>query len=284
MVRRGVSGITGLPNDQIGQAKSKLLAGVVDFWISYCMTRSNKDAYGATRKLSDADFERAVNQSLSTLEHLCATYDGGYTAIAALMAVEIRKIVSDNAGAAKLRGGKKFPTSAETHKPSVISARHDLVGARVGGEKPSVMFVPSYAMPDGGHIPVKYVDFRIWWHREPIYRASSAIPGKTPKGLIPVNDSDATPFAKRRTLTRMQLVDMVRNKVGAHTEPDLPELIDDLESGVDFAAFSMVSNGKELSTLDGTLPVQTGPLQAGIRQIAHEILVAYGRLPKELTA
>jgi hypothetical protein len=69
---------------------------------------------------------------------------------------------------------------------------------------------------------------------------------------------------------------MMRNKLASHLDEDMPELLAELETPGAFAADVVMSTPDgELSTTDGTLPVRVGPLAAMIRQITHELIVAY---------
>jgi hypothetical protein len=118
--------------------------------------------------------------------------------------------------------------------------------------------------------------FRVWWNRDIIYQASAAEPG-TPPGLIPVNDTPVVPYEKREKVTRMQLVHLLRNKMAAHQPSEIPELLEELQSSNSWAAFGCDTPDGHLSTLDGSLTVAVGPLPAMMRQITHELLIAYGR-------
>jgi hypothetical protein len=69
---------------------------------------------------------------------------------------------------------------------------------------------------------------------------------------------------------------MVRNKLGAHLDRELPEDLDNLQRPNIFGCGIEVNNGEtKLSTSDGSLPMTVGPLAAMVRQIAHEVLQAF---------
>jgi hypothetical protein len=75
----------------------------------------------------------------------------------------------------------------------------------------------------------------------------------------------------------MRLVDLLRNKMAAHQTDEMPQLLDDLQSSNTWGAFACTTPEGTLSTDDGSLTVKVGPLPAMMRQITHELLLAYGR-------
>jgi hypothetical protein len=89
---------------------------------------------------------------------------------------------------------------------------------------------------------------------------------------------DGSSAKPRRTLTRREFIDDMRNRLGAHSDTELPELLDELQRHTSWGTsdISTVFNGAKLSVSDGTLPVLAGPSSAMIRRIAAEVLDAYG--------
>jgi hypothetical protein len=229
------------------------------------------------RKLGEDELRKMVETNLDTLQQLVRVYDAGYSIIAFAMATEIQKILGENAWTVKLRGRLRFGSTVPDQGRSQLNAFHPLVGARVGGVDPEVTYLPTFMMPDREGQPVRALEFRIWWNREVVYRASAAVPGTLPRGAIPVNDTPVHPFDDRTSLTRRQVIGMLRDKLGAHQDDELPSVLDDLQDGLDIGFGVRMPDGSERNTFDGSLKIAVPPLPAMVRQIAHEVLVAYGR-------
>ena len=225
------------------------------------------------RQLTEGELLASFNQGLDTLQHLASTYDGGYAPIVFLMATEVNKILTENGAATKLRGMRLFQTPIDDHDETVLSALHKLTIMQMGGEPPSLSFQPIFYSPG---LPLKDVDFRTWWQRDMIYRASAAGPGGPP-GLIPIIDSLIVPYDKRERTSRMRLVNLLRNTLGAHQTSEMPTLLDDLQETRNWGCAIIQTPDGVFSTEDGSLPVLVSPLAAMMRQITHELLVAYGR-------
>ena len=137
-------------------------------------TSRKKKPKNAGRQLTETDLLASFNQSLDTLQHLATTYNGGYAPIAFLMATEVNKILTENGAATKLRGMRVFRTPVDDHDQNVLSSLHKLTIMRMGDEPPSVSFLPLFYLPGR---PLQNVEFKTWWHRDVIYRASAAQPG-----------------------------------------------------------------------------------------------------------
>lgn len=227
-----------------------------------------------TRQLSDSELLLSFEQGLDTLAHLAKTYDQGYAPIAFVMATEVQKILTENAAATKLRASRIFMSPEAHHTPNTLSALHLLTGAHLNGNPPTLTFVPQFFMPEG--LPLRSMIFREWWNKDVIYRASAA-PAGTPAGMIPVNGSPTVPYNKRETITRMGLVNLLRNKLGAHQTKEMPELLDQLEEAKNWGSFSVQTFDGVFSTEDGSLKIEVSPMPAMMRQICHELLVAYDR-------
>lgn len=241
------------------------------------MARSKSYAKFVHRKLSVDELLKLSGQSLDTLSQLVAVYDQGYTPIVFQIAVEVQKILCEGGLAVRLRGERKFLSSANDVDDGNLMPRYPLVAGRAGGTPPVLKYVPSFLSPDKGAEKSRSLVFRDWWDREAIYRASAAEPG-SPPGMIPVNDTPTVPFTKRETLTRRETIGMIRDKLGAHQDDELPTVLDDLQSGLNYISIVLESSdGSELRTDDGTLPITVPPIAAMVRQIAHEVLVAYDR-------
>jgi len=235
---------------------------------------SRKKRATNVRQLSDSDLLNSFGQSLDTLAHLANIYDGGFAPISLAMATEVRKILTENVAATRLRGAMSFTTPLGVDDPRNLSSMNKLTIARLGGNPPALTFLPQFYMPQPEQLVA--LPFRDWWNKDVIYRASSA-PKGTPAGMIPVNGSPTVPFDKREKITRMGLVNLLRNNLGAHQTAEMPELIDVLEEARSWGNFAMGTPDGMLSTDDGSLKALVTPMSAMMRQISHELLVAYGR-------
>jgi hypothetical protein len=76
--------------------------------------------------------------------------------------------------------------------------------------------------------------------------------------MIPLRVEDQVPFNKRATLVRERFVGMMRNKLGAHLDTEIPEMLDELQRSHLFGGDiqTQAPDGRFLSSLDGTLPVK----------------------------
>jgi hypothetical protein len=237
------------------------------------MNGSRHKKGGRRRALSDAELLARAGQSLDILVGLAASYDGGAPIMSLPMATEVHKLMTAGGIAStKLRGTRTFP-ARRAIDPRVISSTVTLVSVRQTAEPPAIEFVPAFMQRP----PDRHLAFRQWWRQDLIYCASAAKPGVGP-GVIPVRSEDQVPFEEREKLTREALVSKVRNSVGAHTDEEMPAVLDDLEKAWAFGVhFGQHTPNGMLSTAEGTLPVTIGPLPAMLRQIAEEVLVGYER-------
>jgi hypothetical protein len=77
--------------------------------------------------------------------------------------------------------------------------------------------------------------------------------------------------------TSGNFVEMTRNKFGAHLDPETPEMLDNLQRTVSLGiVFAVNLGGTVFNTADDSLRTVIGPAAAMMRQIAHELLSAYG--------
>ena len=235
----------------------------------------HKAAKFDARKLSENELLALFDQSLSALVHLASIYDGGFHPIALQMATEVHKLLTQDGPATRLRGLRQFTTVDMGDQTKMLNAMHKLVGSRIGGQPLRLDFIADFQMA-GPNDPAEVLSFRDWWNRDVIYRASAALPG-SPPGMIPVNDTPSVPFNKRETINRRDFVALLRNKLGAHQDGDLPILLDQLEEARSWGEFVCDTPEGSLSTEDGTLATGATIMAAMMRQIAHEVLIAYGR-------
>ncbi|WP_150131369.1 hypothetical protein [Caulobacter mirabilis] len=231
------------------------------------------------RKLSEDQLLERFSEHLQNLREICKIYDGGYAPIAFLMATETSKILTENAAATRLRALYRFDTVDYEHSESVLSPLNKLVIARVSSSPPQVTFMPAF-QGGLGKDDIKGLAFRDWWERDIIYRAGAASPG-VDQSLIPLRPENIVPFDKRERLTRQKLISLLRNAMGAHSDAEMPEVLDDLQSSNSFGGSfgAQMPDGRIVGTHDGTMTVKIGPLPAMMRQIAHELLEAYDRAP-----
>lgn len=219
--------------------------------------------------LSDARLAEHLDASLLTLKTLCAAYDAGSYFVAFSMTNEVRKILVENPYFVRIRGEKKFRTARpffgegtevlkdQRGRPFIIEGNvmpeNRLIAMRSG--QGSVLFIPTSLDEHQG----PQLSFRDWWNRDVIYR----------------DGSSASP---RRQLTRREFIDDMRNRLGSHSDTELPELLDELQRHTSWGTTDIgaVFNGQQLSISKGTLPVLAGPSSAMIRRISEEVLDAYG--------
>ena len=214
------------------------------------------------RKLSMDELANLSNQNLDTLAILARVYDDGYRPIIFTMATEIQKLLTENSSSVKLRGTKLFSSPDKPHDSRNLAPLYKLATIRVKSPPPILLFEPSYFSPDLPS-PVA-MTFRDWWNRDLIYVAG-AISGELT-------------YARRQSLTRLRLVSLIRNKLGAHQAPEMPVLLDELETAWNWLGFDVSTPEGIVSTHDGSLPIVVGPIAAMMRQICHEVLEAYGRI------
>lgn len=229
---------------------------------------------GARRQLQDHELIDQFASGLDRLNKLCAAYDRGQSDMALYMSIEISKLLVENRAAIKMRARRTFTTPSEDIGPDIINATNKLTFMRLGGEPPSVSFMPFLNETPS---PPKSLQFRDWWNKDLIYLGSTALPGTDPS-MLPVNDSPRRSYAEREKLSRRRFIEIIRNTLAAHQSSELPEIIDILCSGRDWGVISLQTDQGMLSVRDGTLKVGTAVFEAMLRQISHEVLEAYSDL------
>jgi hypothetical protein len=226
-----------------------------------------------TRRMTDKELAQHARHNLETIRELCILYDGGSQYIAFTLATEIQKFLTAGSNV-RLRGSKRFPTLQGDYTDRNLLTEHRLISFRVyPGEPPSVECRPAF--PDTP-LPVKLLKFREWWDRDVIFRASAAPPGWKNPTTVPLQKTEQVPYHERNRLTRRTFVEQTRNKFGAHLDREIPELLDQLQRNESLGMVLAVNiNDSVFNTADGTLVMRVGPAAAMMRQIAHEVLVAY---------
>jgi hypothetical protein len=237
------------------------------------MSRSGGDR---TRRMTDEEVAEHARQNLQTIRDLSALYDKGSHYIAFTLATEVHKFLTTSRNV-RLRGSKRFPRLQDDYTERNLLNEHKLISFRVYSGSSSV---PSSlecrpAFPDSP-FTIKPLKFREWWDRDVIFRASAAPLGWKNPITVPVQEVDQVPYHERRRLTRRTFVEQTRNKFGAHLDEEIPELLDELQRKESFGIILAVNiNGTIFNTADGSLHMRVGPAAAMMRQIAHELLVAY---------
>ncbi len=232
------------------------------------------------KKMSDAELLKHLRENLETIHDLCRIYDNGRHYIAFILATEVRKVLVDNPAGTRWRGEREFPTPKNAYRHTNLLAEFPLVhmDARIRsegrpGEIPTanVCFQPAAVEPIKG---IEWMPFRNWWNKENVFRASAA-PKGSPAHLIPTDQAKQVPRHKRDTMTRRTFVDLMRNKLGAHIDSEIPEELDGLQKAFHFGMDLIVAYpGGELSLHGSTVTIEVGPAAAMMREIAHEVLWA----------
>ncbi|MGD9980395.1 MAG: hypothetical protein AB7H66_06550 [Hyphomonadaceae bacterium] len=225
-----------------------------------------------TKRLSEAQLEERISESLQVLSGMCKIYDEGNRAMAFGMSTEMLKILTDGGVSTRVRGSLRFPTVAFETSDRNLMPEIKLVGLRVGGDPVQAEFFP---VDIDAPRPPQFLKFRDWWRGDVIYRAGAAKPDAA-RGMIPLLADNQVPYELRRKLVRQELVETMRNKIGAHTDAELPEVLFELERENPFGIGAEIATPSGLlSTYDGSLSLRRGPLAALTRRIAAEVLAAY---------
>ena len=226
----------------------------------------------ASRKMNENELLKMFDQSLELLSQMAKIYDAGTHQVALSMATEVHKILTDGGAAIRLRGSKTFTTIDFGDETRMINAMHKLAGVILDKDQTKIDFVADFQMGDESTVTLP---FRDWWNKDIIYRASAAIPGGHP-GMLPLNGTPFVPFQERETINRRDFVALLRNTRGAHQDGDMPLLLDELEQTYSWGQFIVQTPNGIKSTEDGTLKVGATIMTAMMRQIVHELLIAYG--------
>lgn len=231
--------------------------------------------HGPTVRLSEVRITEHLLQGVDTLRRLGRVYDDGHSAIAFTMASEISRVLTSNGVATRLRGTKRFTTISRELDDSNLVDDNKLVSAMIhSGDECFVEFQPAFASPNGGPYGVREVDFRTWWNRDVIFRGGVAVPDS--HGMIPLDSSLHLPSDKRIVVTRRTFIEQMRNKLGAHLDEEIPEVLDHLLRATSFGGILAVQTPQGmLSTQDGSLKMRISPAAAMMRQICEELIRAY---------
>ncbi len=226
-----------------------------------------------TIRLTQPEIQEHIEAGLENLRDLCRIYDEGRPYVSFSMATEVKRILDSNSYTRRVRGVKNFPTPRGRNDKGNLVVEAKLIVVRFGDNPPVADFLPKYQRD---RVEPVLLTFREWWNRDIIHRASAAPPG-TPPDMIPLRLEQQIPYDKRKTLVRRIFVAMMRDKLGAHLDDEIPETLDVLQKSHSFGvSLAVTTPAGEFDTFDGTLPVRTGPAAAMMRQISQEVMVAYG--------
>jgi hypothetical protein len=223
-------------------------------------------------QLTDNEIRQHILEGLRNLEALCRDYDGGRPYVAFAMATEVHRILIANNLAKELTEQRVFRTQVGTGDENLMPETKLIWGEiKFNGIYPEQIeelyakFVPVL----GREKHATHVAFDVWWAGDTIFR----------EGASWTQDGQPKP---RFTLTRKELVKMMRDKLGAHLDTAIPEELDHLQRALSFGAdLGFVIPRKdqdriyEVSIANGLLPVIVSPGAAMMRQIAFEVLEAY---------
>lgn len=235
------------------------------------MARHSQFAH--SRPLAPHELLAHLRSSIETIRQLAKIFDQGHPPAAFLIATEIMKVLVENSAAVRARGKIIFLSWATEENDDNILPQNSLIYMSAKTDPPDARYEPNFLTNDRPHD----LNFREWWSRETIWRAGAAPPGMR-NDMFPVNGSPSVPFAQRERLTRMSFTKLVRDKLGAHVEKDMPHLLDELQSSRGWGVNVVLQTPQgPLRTADGSLPITVTPAAAIMRQIAHEVLISYDR-------
>ncbi|WP_156387529.1 hypothetical protein [Methylobacterium sp. Leaf399] len=236
---------------------------------------ATREVAGKSVRLSAEAINGHINEGLTTLQQLCEIYDNGRPYIAFSMATEIARILTDNSFSARLRAQQKFTTTPVDIVSENLCSQNKLIVMSIDNRGSAVDFIPQIMYNNYEPKELKFAD---WWNRDAIWVAGAAKPG-LPMDMVPLDPKEQVPFSQRRRLVRRELVLMMRNKLGAHLDAELPEILDELQRVEIFGMGASITTPMgTFNTWDGTLPIRVGPSAAMVRQIGYEVLKAYGRI------
>ncbi len=242
-----------------------------------CLMARNKNVFGETRPIEAAEAIEILFTNIENLRSLCDSFDQGKVSFSGLIALQVHKILCEGM-ATKIRRKITFPTSRWDSPENNMMPYAPLIGLELAGNPLCAKFLPKFMMGDDKSDLLKndILPFQEWWTSDVIYRAGPAKPGSDPR-MIPLKIEDQVPYRKRKKITRLNLITMVRQKLGAHTENEYPILMDELNSsaymGID--AESVEQDGSLKSISNGQIKVIMSPLEGSVRQIAEETLVGF---------
>lgn len=250
------------------------------------MGRSNRNSAGRRhRSRENREVVDAVRGTLLTLRSLCDSYDSGNFSAARTIAVEIHRLVVGELAKLPFLRKLQFLSSSLEDSPHNLAKQCLMSFIRVGncreGEAVGeISFIPFCS--DTSHPALHSAYFRSfpkWWNAVVIRD------GAGPNGLIPLNVADQTPFNERAHATRREVIEVVRNKLGAHFDGTVSEYLHFIEENpIMFVELGLEIEGQEFTT--GQHPEKfrysNTLAHATCRQIAWEILASESELMRYL--
>lgn len=234
---------------------------------------SRREKIEPRRKRSQDD---AITHGRGTIEEiraLCAVYDGGNFLASRTLATLIARLAQDELRLARMQGSTKLVSYARSISGENLMPQWRLIFVQIGGVKKSgatpITFLPNSSEPPSPLVKSQLL-FRQWWN-DPVYIESAGGSGC----LIPVNDTPVIPFAKRKRLTRLSLINRLRNEVGAHFDGNESEDYAFTTTWNRCVSFGIVDdNGEEKNSDDHpeAFHFRNTFADAMVRCIAQEIL------------
>lgn len=208
------------------------------------------------RPLGKPELRQRFFDTLKNIKSMCDIYDQGNFEIYASMTTELSKLFMEGDGKL-IRNEFFYLTSKRKVHAKHLTPQHPLVYVRsqtnVDGTG-SITHAHVLSNPQPNNI--EEVKFNEWWEKEIVFLDSP------PRSGV------------REKLTRQQVIKLVRNKIGAHTDKEIPLVLDrlfDRRSWGNVIA-SQIQVGEDLETAMQRDNVINAPIHAMVRQICAEVL------------
>ena len=228
------------------------------------------------RTLHDSELEKRFEETLRSLVGLCVAYDQGAYEVYGSIATEIYKLFNDGSGS-KIRNKYLYTSLAAPVDKSALSQVSPLVSVRSTSLADGTGTISHEPMALGWRHKRENMKFSIWWERDVVY-----LGGHTPFGMdptmIPIGAAQL-PYNKREKLTRREVIQLVRNKLGAHISKDVPLKLDhlfDRKSWGNIVASAPSHPNEDPEEAMKRDKVLNKPIHAMVRHIAEEVLVSTG--------
>jgi hypothetical protein len=216
----------------------------------------------------------AARSSMKTLKILCQSYDDGNFDIEREIATVIFRLLVEELPQTKLRRKLKF--ISYTAPPNPKNLLMQLLASGVQGRVQSDGADPTITIT---HVPLRdqhaewvgqptAMKFNEWWNGFVQIAGASAGP------VIPINQNEQIPYNKRTKISRLNLIQIIRNKYGAHYSREIDEdtmtIEDRLIRAIDI---SVNVSGKEFNHIKNPEAFIFSNTRSGaiVRHIAFEI-------------
>ena len=208
------------------------------------------------RPLGKPELRERFFDTLKNIQSMCEIYDGGNYNIFSSISTELIKLFSDGDGAL-IRNEFFYVTQEKKVSTEYLTPQMPLVYIRAKtAENGDGTIMHLHTFSTDAHFATEEVKFNIWWQKDIIFLASPPIKGT------------------REKLTRYELIKLVRDKIGSHTDKNIPLVLDHLfrrESWGNVVASSVDLNQDFGKAMQQDIVLNT-PIQAMVRQIAAETL------------